>query len=67
MLMMIRTRVKSAAIQVVKTLEDMEEVDLCLFVFLSIYNAYNIGSHFGRKYPGLGHELKGLLFSLIQS
>jgi len=67
MLMIIRTRVKSAAILVVKTLEDMDEVDLCLFIFLSIYNAHNIGSYFGRKYPGLGHDLKGLLLSLIQN
>ena len=66
MLIMIRTKVKNAAVLIVKTIEDMDEFELCLFIFLSIYNARNIGTYFGRKYPELGLHLKSILVNILQ-
>lgn len=66
MLTSLRTKVKNSAVLIVKTIEDMDEFELCLFVLLSIYNAAKIGQYFGGKYPELGQDLKTFLIHLTQ-
>jgi len=65
MITVLRTKVKNAAVLFVKTLEAMDEFDLCLFISLSIYNAAHIGSYFGRQYPELGLGFKALCKSML--